>query len=122
MTDWTIAEAKGRLAELGVQLHPEADMQTYQRPADGTPVGLCVVEAVSTVGGKPDYCVHGFASCIACDELCYLGSETSKVVGDRDRGVYPICLKCAAEHIPPATLPAERLVDRPRSGVVRPPV
>lgn len=114
--NWSIPEVKGRLASLGVQLHPDAAMQTYDRPAPDVPASLCVVEAVSAVKGKPNYCVHGFASCIGCDELCYLGSETSKVVGDRSRGVYPICLKCAAKTIPSTMAPKEVLVDRPRNS------
>jgi hypothetical protein len=122
MSNWTIAEVKGQLAKLGVQLHPDAVMRTYERPANGASVDLCVVDAVSTIDGKPDCCVYGFASCISCDELCYLGSETSKVVGDLEQGVYPICLKCAATHIPSDTPPVDRLVDRARGGLVRPPV
>ncbi len=112
---WTIAEVKGELARLGAELKPDARMQVYERPRAGTPIGLCVVETVESVDGKPPYCVHGFASCVGCEKLCYLGSETSKVVADRSRGVYPICIHCAETRIPTYDRsPIQRLIDRPR--------
>lgn len=85
----SLADVKAELAALGVQLHPQAQFQSVEQPTGE----IAVVMVDRIADGPPTYCVHGFASCVRCDQLCYLGSETAQVVGERT--AYPLCLPCA---------------------------
>lgn len=48
---------------------------------------------------EPDYCIHGRTRCIHCQQWCWLGAGTIKVVSDGTAS--PICRQCAAEVIKP---------------------
>lgn len=93
----TLSELKARLAPLGVDVHHSATMQLITRPPAGVTVDYVVLDRVEDVP-KPSYCVHGFCTCNVCGEICYLGSETSKLVAEQQ--AQPICLTCAKLYIP----------------------
>lgn len=44
-------------------------------------------------GKEPDYCVHGRATCMACDEWVWLGSKTVTIVASGE--AKPLCSQCA---------------------------
>lgn len=87
-----IAAVKAVLARAGVSLDAKAKLLTLPKPKESSV--LVVVERVRE-GGHPDYCGHGFASCVRCDQLCWLGSATSEMVTSQQ--AYPLCLDCAHE-------------------------
>lgn len=104
-------EVKAELARLGQQLQPGAQLSTYPRPASGQHA-VVVLERV-VANETPEYCTHGYASCINCEELCWLGDETVKVVTSQQ--AYPICVECATAVFPPGTQPSGHLRDHRRS-------
>lgn len=61
----------------------------------------------------PEYCTHGYASCVVCKNMCWMGSETSQII-ESGRAV-PICLDCAKQVIPAGTTATERLADHRRA-------
>jgi hypothetical protein len=65
-----------------------------------------VVLEVVIPGVTPDYCVHGKATCMGCDEWVWLGDKTFEVV--RSGAAAPLCEPCALRLIPPDA----ELVDR----------
>lgn len=67
---------------------------TEQRP--DKPV--VVLDVVDPSGALPDYCCHGRATCIACDEWVWLGHKTFEVVSSGE--ALPICMPCATKYIP----------------------
>lgn len=92
-----MADVKAELARLGQTLVPGATLEHRDRPTGGTQV--IVLERVRK-DETPEYCVHGYASCVHCDELCWLGSETSKLVNVGEAS--PLCKNCADQLIPKA--------------------
>ena len=94
------ARVKGLLAELGQTLHPEATVSYVEQPKGATS-SVIVLERVSDYpkGTLPEYCTHGYAECVACFELCFLGHATSEVV-TAGKAV-PMCRQCAMKSIPP---------------------
>jgi hypothetical protein len=73
-------------------------------------VPACVVlDRIEPGEPKPDYCIHGRATCIACDEWVWLGSETVEVV--RSGRAAPLCKQCANRFVPPSTQPTDRIRD-----------
>jgi hypothetical protein len=110
-TDVTIAELKGRLARLGAALAVDACLLPRGRPKAGDRVSLVTLDRVRDVK-IPRYCVHGFTSCLWCDELCYLGSESSRVITESE-DVYGVCLLCADLHVASqADIVVKELFDR----------
>ena len=61
--------------------------------------GPVVVLEVIVPGEIPDYCTHGRTTCIACDEWCWLGHATVRIVSDGE--ALPLCRPCAVKLIPP---------------------
>jgi hypothetical protein len=59
----------------------------------------------------PEYCVHGYATCVACGAWCYLGSESVRLV--ESRHVKPLCMVCAPKVIPLGMFPSGKANDRP---------
>jgi len=55
---------------------------------------VVVVDRISLLGVKPDYCIHGETLCVRCGKGCWLGTETMKLVME---GAQPICLYCIKE-------------------------
>jgi hypothetical protein len=49
-------------------------------------------------GWTPPYCTHGRATCITCDEWCWLGDKTHEVVVSGRAA--PMCMQCAARLVP----------------------
>ena len=105
------AEVKGRLAELGQTMHPETTLSYFERPSG--PTNIIVLDRVSDYpkGELPEYCTHGYAECVTCSEMCFLGHETSKVVHSKE--AVPLCRQCAAKHVT-GTHPHRRVVDHLR--------
>lgn len=99
------------LATYGQDMHPHATIIEVEPPRGDTKAGVVVLERIS--GVKPDYCVHGYAECIKCYRMCYLGSETSKWVTEGK--AFPMCLECATEIIPPDSEPRGNLNDHKRA-------
>lgn len=46
-------------------------------------------------GVTPDYCCHGRATCMWCDNWVWLGHATYEIVAARE--VLPCCMECANE-------------------------
>lgn len=97
MPEW-MAEVKAELAKLGQTLHPAADLTMIEKPPPGSATNLVVLDRVT--GEVPDYCVHGYATCVQCDTVCWLGSETVTLVSRKD--AYPICMECMTKLMPQA--------------------
>lgn len=93
------ADLKAKLAARGLDMKPDANFQVVRPPQDG-PVSVVVLDRVGD-GTKPDYCTHGYASCVRCGELCWMGHETSKPLEAGE--AYAICLECADAVIPQGT-------------------
>jgi hypothetical protein len=73
-------------------------------PASGTTVSgktasFIVLDRVADMN-HPPYQVCGFCTCLACGAYCYLGSESIKLVAAPGNDTYPLCIRCANEHIP----------------------
>lgn len=64
-------------------------------------------------GTLPDYCTHGYASCVMCREMCWMGHATSQVIESGD--AVPLCLDCAPNVIPPGTHATVNLADHKRA-------
>ena len=107
------ARVKARLAVMGQQLHPEATLDYVEQPT-GETASVIVLERVSDYakGALPEYCTHGYAECVACFELCFLGHATSEVVAGGK--AVPMCRQCTGKHVPPGTAPIERYEDHLR--------
>jgi len=75
-------------------------------------MSIVVLERIEP-GVTPEYCVHGKVTCYACDEWCWLGDETYKVV--KSGHAAGLCLECANEMLPPELTPARRLHDHRRT-------
>lgn len=80
-----------------------------ERRLDKPVVVLDVIEP----GITPDYCCHGRTTCITCNEWCWLGHKTVEIVQSGE--ALPICQPCAVKHIPPGTLPIDRVEDHLRA-------
>lgn len=77
-------------------------------------IGTCVIlDRIEPGEPKPDYCVHGRATCIGCDEWVWLGHLTFEAVNSG--GVAPLCRQCAIKFIPPGTRPAGNIRDHRRA-------
>jgi hypothetical protein len=100
------------LATYGQDMHPHAKVIEIDVPKAGTPAGVVVLDRITAE--KPDYCVHGYAECIRCRRMCFLGSETSKIATEGK--AYPICMECAQEVIPPDTQPRGNANDHKRAN------
>ena len=55
---------------------------------------VVIVDRISVLGVKPDYCIHGETLCVRCNKACWLGSETVELV---KAGTLPLCIVCAEE-------------------------
>ena len=86
------AQLKAELAALGQTLHPDATIQYVEKPKAATSV--IVLDRV-VKNALPDYCCHGYASCVRCNELCWLGHETERIVASHEASA--LCLDCANE-------------------------
>lgn len=106
------ATVKGLLAQHGQSLHPEATMTFVERPTG--PASVIVLDRVSDFakGAVPEYCTHGYAECVACAEMCFLGHATEGVVVSGE--ALPICKQCAIRNVPPDTKPVTRYEDHLR--------
>lgn len=113
MPEWTPADLKATLAEHGQTMKPDATMRYVERPKPGEPVGLVVLERV-VKDTLPDYCVHGYATCINCNFPCWIGHETEKVLTG-DQNIFAVCLDCAPQMIPEGTEPSQHLEDHRRA-------
>lgn len=102
-----IADVKAELARLGQTLTPDAKLEHRDRPTGGAQV--IVLERVRK-DETPEYCTHGYASCVHCDHLCWLGSETAKLVSAGEAS--PLCLECANKFIPVAMVDGGQYVTR----------
>lgn len=90
-------ETKATLAELGQSLGPNATVRKYKVPGPGEKHDVVVVDRVRK-DELPEYCVHGYATCVACQEMCWLGSETERAVVAGE--MFPLCLDCATRLLP----------------------
>jgi hypothetical protein len=100
------AEIKARLAALGQDMSPDAQISYVDRPADGEGAPVILLDRV-VKDQTPEYCTHGYAECVRCYHPCWLGDQTQKVVTSGD--ALPLCMVCAGEVIPAG---AEALRDR----------
>jgi len=60
-------------------------------------------------GYTPPYCVHGQATCFACGEWCWLGSETYGPVAART--IDPVCMDCIKLAYPKGISPLGHIRD-----------
>lgn len=106
-------ELKAELAKLGQTMHPKAKVGTYQRPGPGEQVGVVILDRV-VEGVTPDYCTHGYISCVSCSNLCWMGDQTQKVLTSGER-IFPLCLTCAPSVVPPDHPVVRRVDDHRRA-------
>lgn len=93
-----MAEVKAVLAQQGQTVHPEATLTYIKRPEEGTPGTVIILDRVQD-GVLPEYCTHGYATCIRCDHYCWIGHASSEVILSGE--AFPLCTECAPEVIPP---------------------
>lgn len=105
----TLGSVRQELAELGAELSASATLLPYERPTGPSPV--VIVDRVRDLTEAPTYCIHGFTNCVKCDEWCYLGSETKRVVLSRE--AVPLCIVCGQESIPEGSELMKRVFDHP---------
>lgn len=111
--DFTIADMKAILAEHGQTVHPAAKMTYLDKPAPGSSAALVVLERVRE-GELPEYCTHGYATCINCDIPCWIGHATKDVLLNQE--ALPICMECARVVIPPENrIPIRHVYDHLRA-------
>lgn len=60
---------------------------------------IVVLDRIEPGEPKPDYCVHGRATCVTCTEWVWLGHTTEKLVSSRECA--PMCKQCAAKYARP---------------------
>lgn len=70
---------------------------------------VVILERIEPGQPEPDYCIHGRTVCVECDEWCWLGSETFKVVNSRQ--ALPLCIQCATRLFPPDARPDRTIRD-----------
>lgn len=63
---------------------------------------VVVLDPIVPGAPGPAYCVHGRATCLACDNWCWLGDETARVVLSGDAA--PLCGTCAQKYCEPTSL------------------
>lgn len=107
----TLAGMKGELATFGIGIHPTAQVHHSATPHPGA--GVLLLDRVADVRGKPEYCVHGYVHCVNCDEICYLGDQSSRLVIAGD--AVPMCLPCGQAVIPPESMRMGRVDDHLRA-------
>jgi len=83
------------------------DMVTIERGEGGNP-SVIILERIEP-GVIPEYCTHGKVPCYWCQDWCWLGSETYKIV--KSGSAAPMCLDCAAKLLPPGSRPTDTLHD-----------
>jgi hypothetical protein len=71
------------------------DVQFIDRPKGGGQ-NIVVLDRIEP-DFTPDYCTHGRATCITCDEWVWLGHNTHEVVASKQ--AYPMCLQCAKKNV-----------------------
>lgn len=113
--DFTVAHMKAILAEHGQSLGPEAKTTYLDRPKPGQQHAVLVLERISDYGkGElPEYCTHGYASCVICEEPVFIGHASEQVLINRE--AYAICRQCAAQHIPKGSQPVRNVNDHRRA-------
>lgn len=95
--DFTPADLKAILAEHGQTMQPDSTITYLDRPKPGSGTAVVVLERVEK-GRRPEYCTHGYATCVNCSFPCWIGHATQKVLTDGT--AVPLCMQCAAELIP----------------------
>jgi hypothetical protein len=101
-------EALGKLRALGITPNPHMTVVPCGSMSGGGAV--VIVDRVADLA-EPSYCVHGYAECIACYEMTYLGDQTFEAaISGR---IAPLCQPCAAKHLRGAQR-AGRISDTPR--------
>ncbi len=60
-----------------------------------------VTDRIEPGVAQPEYCIHGRATCIRCDDWVWLGDQTYKLVASGEAA--PICRQCAGRLIPEGT-------------------
>lgn len=109
--DTSVADVKAELAGLGLSIDPSTELTYRERPRN-EPGMIVVVDRIGDIDGLPDYCVHGYATCAACRQFCYLGNKTYEAAMN---GAQPVCLPCANMLIPPTHAQAGHLKDNLRA-------
>jgi hypothetical protein len=94
--DFSVADFKAILAQHGASLHPDAKAKVLPPPSGDT-MSVIVLDRVEDIE-VPDYCTHGYATCIKCYKPCWLGHETERIVSSGE--AYPVCIACASATIP----------------------
>lgn len=89
MSELNRAYVKQVFAEAGLDVHPDAKVKFLDKPTTDGPV---IILDRAIPDETPDYCVHGYATCVRCDHPCWLGSETAKVVTAGK--AYALCREC----------------------------
>jgi len=82
------------LQALGAYVSPQAQFVTHEVP-DYRTTNAVILDRIKDIDGDPPYCTHGYATCVKCDEYCYLGNKTAEVVASRQ--AFPLCRPCALE-------------------------
>jgi len=88
------------------------ELVTPKRGKDGGGPPAVILERIEP-GVVPEYCTHGKAPCLWCQDWCWLGSETYKIVKSGDAA--PMCLDCATRLLPPGARPSGSVRDHRRA-------
>jgi hypothetical protein len=64
-------------------------------------------------GVVPEYCTHGRATCVRCDEWVWLGHASHDVVVSGQ--AQPMCLQCVTRYVPRGWPIAEHVHDHRRA-------
>lgn len=101
------------LETLGQDLREDAEVYEIERPKPGEPSPIILLDRVGP--DLPDYCTHGYVTCVRCELLCWLGDKTKEVVAKKQ--AFPVCMTCAQEILPPDARPeaAYRVEDHRRA-------
>lgn len=104
------ADPEGHAMRLGRAYGVGPDVTTVAwKPGERPPV--IVLDRIEP-GVTPDYCIHGRATCIGCDEWVWLGHETHQLV--QSGAALPLCQPCAIKHVPPDSEKVGRVEDHKR--------
>lgn len=89
------------LETYGQDLHEDAEVYEIDQPVPGQAAPIILLDRVGP--DLPDYCTHGYVTCVRCGLLCWLGDKTKEVVANKQ--AFPVCLDCAEAVLPPGARP-----------------
>ena len=112
VNDETTADLKAYLARHGQALHPQAKVSYARVPKPDEAAAVILLDRVDK-DVLPEYCCHGYAQCVRCQHLCWLGHKTQQIVADGEAS--PLCMVCADDVLVPGAQRVEHVQDHLRA-------